>query len=67
MTRPKCKDCKERHMGYHSTCENYIEWAKQREAERAAMHKDMDIKNTIYEVTKGHAYKTIYRKNHRKV
>ena len=30
-----CKDCKERHEGCHSTCEQYINECKEREARKA--------------------------------
>ena len=28
METSPCKDCKERHVGCHSTCEKYLEWNK---------------------------------------
>lgn len=34
-----CKDCKERHEGCHSTCEQYINECKEREARKAKIRE----------------------------
>ena len=33
---PPCKDCSERTVGCHCTCEKYITWSNDRKAESAA-------------------------------
>lgn len=30
---PTCKDCPERHIGCHSTCNRYLDWSRQVRAE----------------------------------
>ena len=48
MTAP-CKDCVKRFIGCHSTCEDYLEFSKQNEAEREKIHKVIEqAKRKIY-------------------
>ena len=35
---PPCKDCEDRELGCHSTCEKYIEFTKEKAKERKAKY-----------------------------
>lgn len=41
MSSAPCKNCGDRHLGCHSTCENYISWKGQIDEANKARRKEM--------------------------
>lgn len=44
-TKPPCKNCIERHIGCHSTCDRYIEWQDIHNSEKVAYNNSQSITN----------------------
>lgn len=42
MTKAPCKDCKDRHLGCHDTCEKYLEFK----------HENETYKNLVREINR---------------
>lgn len=40
----KCKGCKDRHVGCHATCVEYIAWCEEREKTRDRHHDENEWK-----------------------
>ena len=40
MTNPTCKDCPDRHLACHDSCEKFAEWRKEHAAERAYTNRN---------------------------
>lgn len=51
-----CVDCKDRHIGCHSTCERYISFRKEKDAENARIqeyHMKMQLFNGGFKKKRG--------------
>lgn len=44
-----CKDCKDRQLNCHCSCEKYLEFKQQKEIENAARKKDSLMRLEAYE------------------
>ena len=52
-----CKDCTDREIGCHSTCEKYINWCEERQKYKAAAQLENDHRfYRYYTTTKKHRY-----------
>ena len=40
-----CKDCQDRQIGCHATCQRYIEQSRQRQERKEAIRKQKDLEN----------------------
>lgn len=50
MLKPPCKDCPDRYVGCHSTCEKYIAYDKSRKELYAQRDKRYQLESDIYMV-----------------
>ena len=60
-----CRDCKDREIGCHSTCERYKEFTEVNERRKEEIRKDKEVNNIItgYNKAKASGLKTsTYRK-----
>lgn len=48
MLRAPCKDCPDRHLGCHGTCEKYQEYKKRHDEEVAALQSEKDAYADMY-------------------
>ena len=42
-----CRDCYDRRIGCHSTCEKYIKWSNKKKAQKQERKRDNDYINYI--------------------
>ena len=54
MTNPGCKGCTERyvteHSNCHATCERYLKWREERQAQLEAKYRDNMIIDTVLDM-----------------
>ena len=62
-TIPPCKGCTQRTVECHSTCEDYIEWAKVHNTERAAAKRKRGAELLVEDYTIGLQIKKRKRRN----
>ena len=58
MVQGPCYKCEERHDLCHSSCEKYIKWKKEHDAEREAIRREKKISHACCEI-KGFGFKNL--------
>lgn len=56
MIQAPCKDCQERHMNCHSSCQKYIDFRKQRDLANDSRRKDVELR--AFDISRARKYKT---------
>lgn len=54
-TKAPCKDCEERFVGCHGTCEKFLEYSKIHQAELERDYKERHLTNAINNLNYGSA------------
>ena len=56
-----CKDCEDRHVACHSTCERYIKWKEESDKIKKEIDRNRHVANDIYSVRRA-TISRIYKK-----